>query len=129
MMKRPKECKGCLENWGKVTYPERSRPAPPVMAVETLYVLEKKAEPGRTYECQHLHEARAVLWGDMEERITSTRESIHSGARHQVRAQRDFVDAADCDHGVHALAVGADAFWARCRCAGYEWKQRGEEEC
>ena len=28
---------------GKVTYPERSKPAPPVMVVETLYVLEKEA--------------------------------------------------------------------------------------
>lgn len=127
-MKRPKECKRRSEKGGMI-YPERSKPAPPVMVVETLYVLEKEAEPGRTCECQHLHEAGAVPWGIMEERITSTRESIHSGARHQIGAQRDFLDVADRDHGVHALAAGADAFWARCRCAGNEWQQRREEEC
>ena len=112
-----------------LTYAVKSKPAPPVTVVETLYVLEKEAEPGHTYEHQHLHEAGAVLCGRVEERITSTGESVHSSTSHQLRAQRDFVDAADGDYGVRAIAVGADALWARCRCAGNEWQQRGEEEC
>lgn len=63
--------------------------------------------------------------------FTSTRVCIHAGARHQVRAQRQFIDAADGELGGHALAAGADGFRARCRCARNEWQQqqrRGEEE-